>query len=93
MAQNLNIMENTKNEKKPTQRPKTKLRKKPLDAKNFIKTTSLTILNRFDPNEQNIIVKELYFAVRDNRQRLINEQREYADILAKLNEEISIQKS
>lgn len=80
----------TKEKVTPKDRPEAKRRQKPLDVKTFIITTRLTILNRFNSQEQNVIVKELYFAVRENRQKLIDEHQEQGDILGRLNEEIPV---
>ena len=60
------------------------------DRKAFIRRTGDTIINMFNPKDQNIIVKELYFIVWGNRMRRIAEQREKKDYLNKLNEDFSV---
>ena len=83
-------MAESKKEVTPNERPKTKKRQKPLDVKKFVDTTKKTILNELCPNDQNLIVKELYFAVRENRKMLIEEQAGKLEYLAELNRQIPI---
>ena len=75
-----------KDEKKSIPR---KSRAKIKTAKDFIEVTAGTIL-KYPTGIQNIIIKELYFAIRQNRLNKIEEAKEVVDTLVKLNEELPV---
>ena len=79
-------MEKGKDDKKQTR----KSRAKPLDPKKFIDTTTKTLLTRFNCEKQNVIIKELLFAVTEQRKQLIEQSREATDRLNQLNSELPI---
>ena len=80
------MTETKKDEKKTTPR---KSRAKIKTAKDFIEVTAGTIL-KYPAGIQNTIVKELYFAIRQNRLNKIDEAKEVIETFVKLNEEIPI---
>lgn len=84
------MTETKKDEKKSKQR---KSRAKVKSAKDFLEVTKSALLANYTAKDQNVIVKELYFAVRDNRIKLIKDKREEVSFLEKLNEDIPVSKS
>jgi len=80
-------MENKK-EVTPNDRSDSRSRKK--TAKQFLDSTKSTLLTKYSSKEQNDIVKELYFAVRENKAMEIDGLKATMENLVKLNEEIPV---
>jgi len=80
-------MENKK-EVTPNDRPDSRSRQK--TAKQFLDSTKSALLTKYSSKEQNDIVKELYFAVRENRAMEIDGLKATMENLVKLNEEIPV---
>jgi len=80
--------EEQKNDKKI--KPKRKSRAKVLSATDFFKVTKEILLTKYSPKEQNDIVRELYFTVREFRKMEIEKLNSDMDVLVKLNKEIPV---
>lgn len=79
-------------EKNKPKDKKRKSRAEVLTPTDFFKKTKESLLASYSPEEQNDIIKELYFAVRENRAMEIDKLKSDTENLCKLNEEIMVGK-
>lgn len=72
-------------QKKPIPR---KSRRKVKSMKLFIEETKCRLLEDYEPSQQNLIVKEILFAIAEKRKMLIDQSQEKMDILNQFTSEL-----